>query len=82
MSTKTFPCGHTKDQEHALFLDFVDGLRQFIKESADGKFQGTPLAANWSALSEREKDTLISECFVRNVHFLTTAAHVAIHGKM
>ena len=70
-----------QETEHREFLEFIDGLRNYIKHEAHGKFRGKMLAENWNELSEKEQDKLISEAFVTHALFLTTIAHEAIHGK-
>lgn len=77
----SFACGHTEAQEHALVLQFIDGLREYIKHESRGKFNGKYLAPNWGELSEKEQDHLISDAFVRDVFLVTSAAHKAIHEK-
>lgn len=71
-----------KETEHHKVLEFIDGLRDYIKHESHGQFRGKYLAKNWDELSEREQDKLISEAFVINALFLTTIAHEAIHGKV
>ena len=71
-----------RETEHRKFLEFIDGLRDYIKHQSHGKFNGKYLADNWNMLSEQEQDKLISEAFVRNVLLVTTVAHRAIHSEM
>lgn len=71
-----------EETEHREFLEFIDGLRTYIKYESHGQFRGKYLAANWDELSEKEQDKFISEAFILNALFLTTIAHEAIHGEV
>ena len=67
--------------EQKQFLEFLDGLRSYIKLQAHGKFNGKYLAENWDELSEQEQDELISDAFARNAYAIATIANRAIRNK-